>query len=633
MKKNISGFNWISRLILLIMALSLPLAVFVDIARAADRSFKMERVEIEAEALPDASLQVTEKLTIDFSGQWKGFFISIPLDTTTIQDVVVYENGKPYKYNSGKEYGPPGTYLLKKESNNLTIDWSMEAKDEKRVFNVSYRVINAVKMHNDVAELYRKFIGNKNAEKIGEVKVNLKLPVGAKEYQQGKDIRIWGHGPLQGEVNFTAPNVVTWQTKNLPAYTFVEGRVVTPLTLFPNAPASVQSGKNALSGILAEEEKWADDANRERWLARAEIVGSFLLVIVALGAVFFLWRKYGRPYPTQFDGSYYRELPANYSPAELGLLWNHRKLQARDFTATIMDLARRKFILIEEERQEVRKLLGTKEVTRYRLTFLLPPDPAGMRKPGEASLIDHERELLDYLHYTIAGGNGFLYLDDIERFTKKYGEAFYAFWQGWTATVSSRGEEVEFFENSGNMPLFTVLGGLALFTIGAMVVSEKAILGAGLLLAGTILGVVPRLFKRRSPSGQEDFVRWQAFRRFLLHFSQMQRHEIPSLIIWEHFLVYAVSLGVAREVISQLELVFPNLQDGDHRFGYGWYTYGAWHGFNSFQDSFSDIGSIVESAIKSAGKAASKSSSGSGGGGGFSSGGGGGSGGSSYGGR
>ncbi len=153
------------------------------------------------------------------------------------------------------------------------------------------------------------------------------------------------------------------------------------------------------------------------------------------------------------------------------------------------------------------------------------------------------------------------------------------------------------------------------------------------MVAGALIGVVPRSFKKRSPSGQEDYVRWQAFKRFLLHFSQMQRHEIPSLVIWEHYLVYAVTLGVAREVMKQLELVFPNMQDGEHRFGHGWYAYGAYTGFDAFHHSFNEIGNSVERSIKTAEKAVSKSSSGSGGGGGFSSGGGGGGGGSSYGGR
>ncbi|NLN87505.1 MAG: DUF2207 domain-containing protein [Syntrophomonadaceae bacterium] len=113
----------------------------------------------------------------------------------------------------------------------------------------------------------------------------------------------------------------------------------------------------------------------------------------------------------------------------------------------------------------------------------------------------------------------------------------------------------------------------------------------------------------------------------------MERHEIPSLIIWEHYLVYAVTLGVAKEVIKQLEVVFPNLQDGEYRFGYGWMTYGSYNGMNNLYGSFDSIGDSVERAFRTAEKAVSKASSGSGGGGGFSGGGGGGGGGSSYGGR
>ena len=114
----------------------------------------------------------------------------------------------------------------------------------------------------------------------------------------------------------------------------------------------------------------------------------------------------------------------------------------------------------------------------------------------------------------------------------------------------------------------------------------------------------------------------------------MQRHEIPSLIFWEHYLVYAVTLGVAKEVIKQLVIVFPNMQEDDYRFGHGWIYYGAYgSGMNALNNSFDGIGNSFERAVSTAQKAASKSSSGSGGGGGFSGGGGGVGGGGSYGGR
>ena len=619
--------GWLS----LLLGLTLALAAAPGIASA--RSLNMQQVVIDAEALPDASLQVTERLTIKFSGQWNGFYIKIPQGDTPIADVVVREKGQPYTFNPGKDYGPPGTYLLKTEGGQMVIDWSISARDEVRTFDVSYRVKNAVKVHNDAAELYRKFIGEANGNPIPAVQVNLKLPAGAEKHRQGEDIRIWGHGPLNGEVNFAGADQVVWKVTDLPAYTFVEGRVVMPPALFSAAPASARTGKNALAAILAEEEGWAQKANQERLKARGEMAGGAGIIGGALAGLLLLWRRFGRRHPTTFDGDYYRDLPASYSPAELSVLWNYKKMRAQDLTATILDLARRRFIRLDQENIEVRRLLGSKEVTTYRVTFLPPPDAAAARKPEDAVLQPHEQELLEFLRDEVGEGRESLYLTDVEKFSKQKGKEFYGFWKEWTSGLIARGDKRGFFDSSGHMTLWTVLGGVGLFALGGFLTRHSVVLGIALVIAGALLLFVPLLFKRRSAAGQEDYVRWQAFQRFLQHFSEMERHEIPSLIIWEHYLVYAVTLGVAKEVIKQLEVVFPNLQDGGYHFGYGWMTYGHHHGMNNLYGSFDTIGDSIERAFTTAEKAVSKSSSGSGGGGGFSGGGGGGGGGSSYGGR
>jgi hypothetical protein len=93
-----------SCLLILILGLLLPL-VFTDTARA-ERSFDLKQIVVEAKALPDASMQVTERLTVDFSGQWNGFYISIPRGDSPVTEVAVSENGRPYEFNSGSQYGP-----------------------------------------------------------------------------------------------------------------------------------------------------------------------------------------------------------------------------------------------------------------------------------------------------------------------------------------------------------------------------------------------------------------------------------------------------------------------------------------------------------------------------------------------
>ncbi|HRY13624.1 MAG TPA: DUF2207 domain-containing protein [Syntrophomonadaceae bacterium] len=615
------------------LLLGLLLALAMDPGVAQARSLSMQQVVIDAQVLPDASMRVTERLTIKFSGQWNGFYIKIPQGDTPIVEAAVQEKGKAYTFNPGTEYGPPGTYLVKNEGSQFTVDWSISARDEVRTFDVSYRVLNAVKVHQDVAELYRKFIGEANGNQIGSVQVNLKLPAGAEKYKQGEDIRIWGHGPLNGEVEFAGADRVVWKVQDLSPYTFVEGRVVMPTALFPAAPKAAQTGRTALAPILTEEEGWAKKANKERLQARGELAGGAAIIGGTLFGLLVLWRRFGRRHPTTFDGDYYRDLPASYSPAELSVLWNYKKMQAQDLTATILDLARRRFIRLDQENVEVRRLLGSKEVTTYRITFLPPPDPAAARRSQDAVLQPHERQLLDFLRDEVGEGRESLYLTDIERFSKQKATQFYGFWKEWTSGLITRGEGSGFFDTSGNMTLLTVLGGVGLFGLGGFLARQSVVAGISIIIAGALLLFIPLLFKRRSATGQEDYVRWQAFKRFLEHFSEMQRHEIPSLIIWEHYLVYAVTLGVAKEVIKQLEVVFPNLQDGDYRFGYGWMTYGSYNGMNNLYGSFDSIGDSIQRAFTTAEKAVSKSSSGSGGGGGFSGGGGGGGGGSSYGGR
>lgn len=634
MKHGKPSMKFFSRAISAIFLSILFSLVFLTGTAQADRSFDMQQVDVNGKLLQDASMKVTEKYTIDFSGQWNGFFVKIPIGDTPIKDVVVSENGRPYTFNPGDDYGPSGTYLVKEEGDNLLIDWSIDALDEARTFTVSYRVIDAVKIHKDTAEFYRKFIGEASQQPIQQVNVKLKLPPGGEKYEEGKDIRIWGHGPLNGSVEFTGPGEVSWKVTRLSPETFVEGRVVMPTALFPEAPQSAYTGNTALPGILEKEEDWAQAANRKRQSAKAETAGAVALPVGAIVAAFLLWRRYGRRHPVSFQGEYYRELPAPYSPGELSVLWNNRKVEARDLTATILDLARRKFLRIDEETTEKKKLFGRKEETAYRLTFLDPPDPASLRNPEDAVLRAHEKELFDFLADTVAKGKGALYLKDLEEFARDSGENFYEFWQWWTEGLSVRGDELNFFDSNGGIIIKTVLSGIAVFVLAVfLIMTGRPVLGAGAVIAGIILVIVPLFFKRRSASGQEDYEKWKAFRRFLLDFSRMDKYDIPSLVIWEHYLVYAVTLGVAKEVIKQLELVFPDMRDGDYVFGYGWYYYGAYPNFAAFNHSIDGISNSFEHAVQTVLEAASQASSGSGGGGGFSGGGGGGGGGGSFGGR
>ena len=92
-------------------------------------------------------------------------------------------------------------------------------------------------------------------------------------------------------------------------------------------------------------------------------------------------------------------------------------------------------------------------------------------------------------------------------------------------------------------------------------------------------------------------------------FSLLNEKEVPALVVWEEYLVYATVFGIADKVIKQLKLVYPQIEEMND-FNTGSYIFLMSH--TNFNSSFS---SAINSSISST------MSSGSGGGGGFSGGG------------
>jgi len=60
---------------------------------------------------------------------------------------------------------------------------------------------------------------------------------------------------------------------------------------------------------------------------------------------------------------------------------------------------------------------------------------------------------------------------------------------------------------------------------------------------------------RWTPYGRTYYEKWEAFGNFLKDFSQMERYPPKSIVLWEHFIVYATALGIADKVIKNMQLI------------------------------------------------------------------------------
>lgn len=599
----------------LLCILAILLIVVKPVVADDNRSYIISDFNVEAELNSDGSMDVEETITYDFKGEFNGIYRTINTEGSDgVENIHLYigDSKEPIK----EDYSQiNNTYEILKESKGIRLKVYSKSKDESKKFIIVYRIKNVAVKYNDVAELYWKFMGKDTDVMIENFNVKISLPG-----ETSKDnIKAFAHGPLSGVIEIIDEQNILLSVRELKPNNFVEARILFPTTMIESSNRIIE--KNALSSIMAEEKQWAEEANAKRQRARILISISFVYALFEVFLIGFIYFKYDKEYATSFKGQYYRELPGDYSPAVMSMLWNFGSIKPRDIIATLMDLVRRKHINLSQEVSSSGKLFGKKDVD-YIFTL--------SENNNTTKLSKHEVFFIDWM-FNKVGSNNRVSLDDIEKYTKSRTGAmnFQSDYAAWTEYVRQESGQYNFFDNKSYRGmaigiLFALLGfALAIFTL----VANENVLGfITTLIVSIILLIYSITVRRRSEYGVLQYQMWKAFKRFLLHFSQLDKAEIPSVVVWEHYLVYAISLGVAKEVIKQLKMVFTEQDFNNKGLTYMYYGYYG-HGINHFDALDRATSSLTRAAESTYKQAVSKMSSSSGGGGGFSSGGGGGGGG------
>lgn len=601
--------------------LRLLVAVFLVVLPALPafaKSFHIAEADVTIEVEENGTLLVTERLTYDFDGSFEGAYRDIPLrGDVDFEFVSIGDEQGSYDSGGCAWIGcssPAGTFGISRMSGLARVIWHHVSTDETRTFELVYRMTQVVTVYDDVADLLFKVWGEEWAVRADVVTAEVILPTGASE----GEVLVYGHPyGVDGETSLGQDGV----SPNLEAHgvspnTFVEIRVVFPPNLLTSSEGVTVVAGAGQDIILGEEETFAAEASEAQVAARNGLIGGALVFVLLVGGggglVYF---RYGREPRTGYDREYEQFPPSELTPAEVGALVSQGGVTAKQVTATMFDLIRRGVISAEPAEVTRTTWGGLRKEQITDLVLGLTGTETGLR--------DFEQSVLTLLRRALDGGT--LPLHELNEAIKEDRQANAKTFKVFGERVVDAIKRAKLLDDSGKTFSLIVAGVAVALMIGGIWWLTSALADRpggealiGLFIAGLTAGVFGlfiflsfrKVHSKRTKKGALEAERWIAFRNYLSDFSRLEEAPSISLGLWDQFLVYGISLGVAEEVLEHARLYAPQeLEQTSHLYWYGHHGYGGGPTQNAFAG--------LEAALNSSG----------GGGGGFSGGGGGGAGG------
>lgn len=250
--KRIKGF-------LIKITIMVIIAVIFLASSSSEEKFQyMDNLDYQVTVNKDGSMNVIETWDINVSKTntlFKNFNLSkTKYGNITDVKVVDLDTGKELKQINEEMYHVTKGcyYALEVQKNKFEIAWGigMDDRTGKKKYQVSYVVNDVVTDYNDVQEIYWQFLAkNQNAVPVKKVTGTVTLP---EDVSNIDNLRVWGHGQLNGDIQKVSKNKVEFKVDNLSPNAMLEIRVVTEDKMFDVSESKIRN-YNYLNTILEEE--------------------------------------------------------------------------------------------------------------------------------------------------------------------------------------------------------------------------------------------------------------------------------------------------------------------------------------------------------------------------------------------
>ena len=557
------------------------------------RSWRISNFQDNITVNEDGSALVDETISLVFVGQWHGIHRTIPIEYpgpngTNYQlfvsvKSITDENGRKLKYDSSTS----GAYR------DLKI-YLPDAADTTKTVDISYRVRNGTRFFDQYDEFYWNVTGNDWPVPIDHAAAAVQFPAVANDSLRAQAFTgVYGSTERDATATVSGSAADFATTHSLP----MRGG----LTIDVYVPKGVLKEPGAVTKFF-----WFLGGNAAAFLP-----------IVTLIVMFSLWWFAGRdPDPGMSVAPMY-EPPAGVSPAEAGTLLDDR-IHPRDITSTIVDLAVRGFIKIEET-DEKGLLFHHKDYIFHLL----------QNRRDWQGLEPHEHVMMENI---FPDGESDVRLSSLRN---RFYLSVPVIREDIMAELKEKGIYTLDPESANGYSL-AAAGGIVLFFAAMQLVgwadfvSSGAVLALSLLISAVIWWLFARVMTAKTLKGARTHIAVLGFQEFMNRVDGERLRTMPSNT-FEKFLPYAMALGVEHHWAQAFAGIVrdPPAWYVGPGFGYGM-------AFNPilFSSAMTGMATDMHQVFVSAPRASSTGSGfgggGFGGGGGFSGGGFGGGGGSAF---
>jgi len=236
---------------------------FFVFSSGSEKKLLMNDLEYIVKLNDDGSATITENWDIyigHINTLFRNFENGRGYDEITDVSVKDVESGKVFTkiYQEMYHVTTNCFYALPIDRGLFEIAWGtgMENSTKNKKYQIKYTVENVVTKYEDVEEFYWKLLSPNNDIPVKNVKGTIYLPSSVKNLE---NLKVWGHGPLDGQIHKVDTNKVEFHIKDLEPKTMLEVRVATAEKMFNNS--SKIRNYRYLNTMISEETAWANKSN------------------------------------------------------------------------------------------------------------------------------------------------------------------------------------------------------------------------------------------------------------------------------------------------------------------------------------------------------------------------------------